>query len=153
MQTLYNCGPNKVPLPGELRAVEIVQRIKVGRQCEVAGVVALWPAFAVLAQQAALGAAKRVTPLLCAADTQSGILPCMQHTSCPCGLPADGVCVVCLLCCAASCACVLQELSEKLIVVVGSDELSKEAQRNATTTFMTNLRATLASKRVLGEYM
>lgn len=50
-------------------------------------------------------------------------------------------------------ACVLQELSEKLIVVVGSDDLSKEAQRNATTTFMTNLRATLASKRVLGEYM
>lgn len=72
-QTLYNCGPNKVPLPGELRAVEVVQRIK--------------------------------------------------------------------------------ELSEKLVVVVGSDELSKEAQRNATTTFMTNLRATLASKRVLGEYM
>jgi hypothetical protein len=32
MQTLYNCGPNKVPLPGELRAVEVVQRIKVGRQ-------------------------------------------------------------------------------------------------------------------------
>lgn len=49
--------------------------------------------------------------------------------------------------------CCVQELSEKLIVVVGSDELSKEAQRNATTTFMTNLRATLASKRVLGEYM
>lgn len=46
-----------------------------------------------------------------------------------------------------------QELSEKLIVVVGNDDLSKEAQRNATTTFMTNLRATLASKRVLGEYM
>lgn len=55
--------------------------------------------------------------------------------------------------CAASCVCVLQELSEKLVVVVGNDELSKEAQRNATTTFMTNLRATLASKRVLGEYM
>ena len=47
----------------------------------------------------------------------------------------------------------VQELSEKLIVVVGEDDLSKEAQRNATTTFMTNLRATLASKRVLGEYM
>lgn len=46
-----------------------------------------------------------------------------------------------------------QELSEKLIVVVGQDDLSKEAQRNATTTFMTNLRANLASKRVLGEYM
>jgi hypothetical protein len=37
-------------------------------------------------------------------------------------------------------------------VVVGEDELSKEAQRNATTTFMTHLKATLASKRVLGEY-
>lgn len=46
-----------------------------------------------------------------------------------------------------------QELSEKLIVVVGQDDLSKEAQRNATTTFMTHLRASLASKRVLGEYM
>lgn len=46
----------------------------------------------------------------------------------------------------------LQELSQKLIVVVGSDPLSIEAQRNATTTFMTHLRATLASKRVLGEY-
>lgn len=46
----------------------------------------------------------------------------------------------------------LQELSEKLVVVVGTDELSREAQRNATTTFMTHLRATLASKRVLGEY-
>lgn len=46
-----------------------------------------------------------------------------------------------------------QELSEKLVVVVGNDDLSKEAQRNATTTFMTNLRATFASKRVLGEYM
>ncbi|KAF8072459.1 NRPB1 [Scenedesmus sp. PABB004] len=46
----------------------------------------------------------------------------------------------------------VQELSEKLIVVKGDDELSREAQRNATTTFMTHLRATLASKRVLGEY-
>lgn len=46
----------------------------------------------------------------------------------------------------------LQELSRKLIVVVGEDELSREAQRNATTTFMTHLRASLASKRVLSEY-
>eukprot|EP00879_Flechtneria_rotunda_P006150 GHRR01006467.1.p1 GENE.GHRR01006467.1~~GHRR01006467.1.p1 ORF type:complete len:1335 (+),score=429.51 GHRR01006467.1:359-4363(+) len=46
----------------------------------------------------------------------------------------------------------IRELSEKLLVVVGDDDLSKEAQRNATTTFMTHLRATLASKRVLGEY-
>jgi hypothetical protein len=28
-QTHYNCGPNKVPPPGELKAVEIVQRVKV----------------------------------------------------------------------------------------------------------------------------
>jgi DNA-directed RNA polymerase II subunit RPB1 len=28
-QTHYNCGPHKVPPPGELRAVEIVQRVKV----------------------------------------------------------------------------------------------------------------------------
>jgi len=46
----------------------------------------------------------------------------------------------------------IQELSQKLVVVDGVDDLSKEAQRNATTTFMTHLRATLASKRVLGEY-
>jgi len=46
----------------------------------------------------------------------------------------------------------MQELSQKLVVVDGVDDLSKEAQRNATTTFMTHLRATLASKRVLGEY-
>lgn len=56
-------------------------------------------------------------------------------------------------CCMLLGCLVLQELSEKLIVVVGNDELSKEAQRNATTTFMTNMRAQLASKRVLGEYM
>jgi DNA-directed RNA polymerase II subunit RPB1 len=54
---------------------------------------------------------------------------------------------------AATCCCwSLQELAQKLIVVVGEDDLSKEAQRNATTTFFTHLRATLASKRVLGEY-
>lgn len=29
MQTMYNCGPNKEPLPGELRAVDVVERIKV----------------------------------------------------------------------------------------------------------------------------
>jgi hypothetical protein len=45
-----------------------------------------------------------------------------------------------------------QELSQKLVVVVGDDDLSREAQRNATTTFMTHLRSTLASKRVLQEY-
>lgn len=72
MQTLYNCGPAKVPLPGELRAVEVVQRIKVGRQCEVACVIALWHVLcSVLPQQAAVTAGKRVTPLLCAADKDS----------------------------------------------------------------------------------
>jgi hypothetical protein len=61
--------------------------------------------------------------------------------------------IMLLLPCVAAAVADLQELSEKLIVVVGQDDLSKEAQRNATTTFMTNLRANLASKRVLGEYM
>jgi hypothetical protein len=28
-QNEYNCGPNKVPPPGELRAVDVVQRIRV----------------------------------------------------------------------------------------------------------------------------
>eukprot|EP00877_Chromochloris_zofingiensis_P013598 jgi/Chrzof1/8492/Cz03g13040.t1 len=46
----------------------------------------------------------------------------------------------------------VEELGKKLMVVVGQDELSKEAQRNATVTFMTLMRATLASKRVLAEY-
>ncbi|GBF99636.1 DNA-directed RNA polymerase II subunit 1-like, partial [Raphidocelis subcapitata] len=46
----------------------------------------------------------------------------------------------------------VQELSEKLVVVVGRDGLSTEAQRNATVTFMALLRASLASKRVLKEY-
>lgn len=32
LQTHYNCGPNKVPLPGELRAVEVVQRVKVRQE-------------------------------------------------------------------------------------------------------------------------
>ena len=47
---------------------------------------------------------------------------------------------------------ILQELTKKLVVVVGDDELSKEAQHNGTVNFMAMLRATLASKRVLGEY-
>jgi DNA-directed RNA polymerase II subunit RPB1 len=46
----------------------------------------------------------------------------------------------------------VRELSEKLVVVVGRDGLSTEAQRNATVTFMALLRASLASKRVLKEY-
>jgi DNA-directed RNA polymerase II subunit RPB1 len=46
----------------------------------------------------------------------------------------------------------LQELTKKLVVVVGEDELSREAQINGTVNFMAMLRATLASKRVMGEY-
>lgn len=46
----------------------------------------------------------------------------------------------------------VRELAEKLVVVVGKDGLSTEAQRNATVTFMALLRASLASKRVLKEY-
>lgn len=45
-----------------------------------------------------------------------------------------------------------QELTQKLVVVVGEDELSKEAQVNSTVNFMTMLRSTLASKRILSEY-
>lgn len=37
-------------------------------------------------------------------------------------------------------------------IVPGSDALSKEAQTNATLLFMSMVRATLASKRVLREY-
>ena len=43
----------------------------------------------------------------------------------------------------------VRELADKLVVVVGKDGLSTEAQRNATVTFMALLRASLASKRVL----
>jgi DNA-directed RNA polymerase II subunit RPB1 len=46
----------------------------------------------------------------------------------------------------------VRELARKLVVVPGADALSLEAQRNATVTFMALLRASLASKRVLGEY-
>ena len=43
-------------------------------------------------------------------------------------------------------------LSERLIVVVGDDPLSVEAQRNATIMFQSLLRSTLASKRCLSEF-
>lgn len=46
----------------------------------------------------------------------------------------------------------MKALSEKLVVVVGDDPLSVEAQRNATILFMSLLRSTLASKRVLAEF-
>lgn len=43
----------------------------------------------------------------------------------------------------------LRELIDSLVVVPGNDELSKEAQLNATTLFTILLRSTLASKRVV----
>jgi DNA-directed RNA polymerase II subunit RPB1 len=46
----------------------------------------------------------------------------------------------------------VRELCTKLRVVEGSDALSQEAQRNATLMFMSLLRSTLASKRVLAEW-
>ena len=46
----------------------------------------------------------------------------------------------------------LAELEQKLVVVVGNDALSTEAQHNATLLFRSLLRSTLASKRVLREY-
>lgn len=46
----------------------------------------------------------------------------------------------------------MRELQEKLMVVDGPDELSREAQRNATLLFLSHLRATFASKRVIREY-
>ena len=46
----------------------------------------------------------------------------------------------------------VRALCGRLVVVVGSDGLSREAQRNATLLFQAHLRATLASKRVLGEH-
>ena len=38
------------------------------------------------------------------------------------------------------------------MVVTGVDPISKEAQRNATVLFMSLVRSTMASKRVLSEY-
>lgn len=46
----------------------------------------------------------------------------------------------------------VKRLAEKLVVVVGDDPLSLEAQRNATILFMSLLRSTLASKRALSEF-
>lgn len=46
----------------------------------------------------------------------------------------------------------VQDLCCKLTVVVGEDALSTEAQTNATLLFMSLLRSTLASKRVLSEF-
>jgi DNA-directed RNA polymerase II subunit RPB1 len=46
----------------------------------------------------------------------------------------------------------IKELCSKLTVVVGDDALSQEAQSNATLLFISLVRSTLASKRVLSEY-
>lgn len=42
----------------------------------------------------------------------------------------------------------VRELLDKLVVVPGKDELSQEAQRNATVLLFNHIRSTLASKRV-----
>ncbi|KAG2501690.1 hypothetical protein HYH03_000192 [Edaphochlamys debaryana] len=46
----------------------------------------------------------------------------------------------------------VQDLCKRLVVVVGSDGLSVEAQRNATIMFHSMVRMHLASKRVLSDY-
>ena len=46
----------------------------------------------------------------------------------------------------------VRQLCTELHVVVGEDDLSVEAKRNATLLFHAFLRATLAAKRVLAEY-
>ena len=46
----------------------------------------------------------------------------------------------------------VHELTQKLRVVQGMDELSKEAQHNATLMFFSLLRCMLASRRVLEEH-
>ena len=46
----------------------------------------------------------------------------------------------------------VNELTKKLRVVEGLDELSKEAQNNATLMFFSLLRCMLASRRVLEEH-
>jgi DNA-directed RNA polymerase II subunit RPB1 len=43
-------------------------------------------------------------------------------------------------------------LIERLVVIPGQDDISKEAQANATLLFSILLRFTLASRRVLQEY-
>jgi len=46
----------------------------------------------------------------------------------------------------------VQELSSKLIIVHGDDEISKQAQYNATLLFNILLRSVLCSKRVTEEH-
>ena len=46
----------------------------------------------------------------------------------------------------------VRTLSEKLVIVKGDDELSKQAQINATLLFNILLRSTLCSKRMAEEH-
>ncbi|KAG6916931.1 DNA-directed RNA polymerase II subunit rpb1 [Tephrocybe rancida] len=46
----------------------------------------------------------------------------------------------------------LEELGQRLVVVRGDDDLSREAQENATLNFRMHLRATFASRRVLEKF-
>jgi DNA-directed RNA polymerase II subunit RPB1 len=46
----------------------------------------------------------------------------------------------------------VKELLKRCIIVVGQDDLSREAQQNATTLFQILIRCKLASKRVLRDY-
>ncbi len=46
----------------------------------------------------------------------------------------------------------VEELEKRVVVIPGEDELSKEAQQNATLLFRIMLRQTLATRRVLEEY-
>lgn len=46
----------------------------------------------------------------------------------------------------------VQELSKKLVIVNGEDQLSRQAQENATLLFNIHLRSTLCSKRMTEEF-
>ncbi|KAH7920489.1 DNA-directed RNA polymerase II, subunit 1 [Leucogyrophana mollusca] len=46
----------------------------------------------------------------------------------------------------------VQQLANRLVVVLGDDTLSREAQANASLTFRMHIRATLASRRVLEHF-
>jgi DNA-directed RNA polymerase II subunit RPB1 len=46
----------------------------------------------------------------------------------------------------------IKDLCKRLVVVPGSDPLSREAQENATLTFQMHLRSTFAARRVLEEF-
>ncbi len=46
----------------------------------------------------------------------------------------------------------VHELSKKLVIVNGEDQLSRQAQENATLLFNIHLRSTLSSKRMTEEF-